>query len=186
MKSRIKTYHELFTGLLSGIDFDELTKAAKLVSNTYLADKQILTAGNGGSAALAVHFAAGFGKNVAGTNDKQPRILSLCCNTAMITALGNDCGYDNIFSYQLRSLLNHGDLVILISSSGHSPNIIKAAEFAKSAGAAVLGMTGFGGGKLKELADINLHVPCNVYELVEDIHSFFCHAIIHACKRKVI
>jgi len=185
MKTKIKTYHELFTGLLSGIDFDALTKAASLVAKTYTADKQILTVGNGGSAALAVHLAADFGKNVAaGPDDKQPRILSLCCNTSTITALGNDCGYENIFSYQLRSILNSGDLVILISSSGNSPNVIKAAEFAKSNGAAVLGMTGFSGGKLKEIADIDLHVPCNVYELVEDAHSFFCHAIVHACKRK--
>ncbi|MDR2755997.1 MAG: SIS domain-containing protein [Planctomycetaceae bacterium] len=184
MKTKVKTYHEMFTGLLSGIHFDELSKAASLVSKTCLADKQILTAGNGGSAALAIHFAAEFGKNVIGSNDKQPRVLPLCCNSTIITALGNDCGYDNIFSYQLRSLLNSGDLVILISPSGHSPNIIKAAEFAKSMGAAVLGMTGFNGGKLKELADITLHVPCNVNELIGDVHSFFCHAIIYACNRK--
>ncbi|MDR3196542.1 MAG: SIS domain-containing protein [Planctomycetaceae bacterium] len=185
MKTKVKTYHEMFTGLLSGIDFEGLSKAASLVSKTYLADKQIFTAGNGGSAALAIHFAAEFGKSVTAGNDKPPRILSLCCNTAAITALGNDYGYDHIFSYQLRGLLNSGDLVILISPSGHSPNIIKAAEFAQSAGASILGMTGFNGGKLKELSDVALHVPCNVNELIGDVHSFFCSAIIYACNRKV-
>jgi D-sedoheptulose 7-phosphate isomerase len=185
MKTKVKTYHEMFTGLLSGIDFDELSKAALLVSKTCFADKQILTAGNGGSAALAAHFAAEFSKNTAGSNNKPPRVLSLCCNAATITALGNDYGYDNIFAHQLRSLLNSGDLVILISPSGHSPNIVKAAEFTKLAGGVILGMTGFNGGKLKELADITLHVPCNVNELIGDVHSFFCHAIIHACNRNV-
>ena len=184
IKSGITSYHELFTGLLAGFDLDALSRAASAVANAYTFDKQILTAGNGGSAALAVQLAADFGTHVAGPADKQPRTLSLCCNTSTITALGNDCGYENIFSYQLRNIMNPGDLLILISSSGNSPNIVKAAEFAKNGGATVLGMTGFTGGKLKRLADISLHVPCNIYELVEDAHSFFCHAIVHACKKK--
>ena len=183
MKTRIQSYHELFTGILSSVDLDSLARASQMVADAYGSDKQIFTAGNGGSAALAVHLAADFGKNVAGPGDRQPRILSLCCNTSTITALGNDCGYENIFSYQLRSLMNADDLVVLISSSGNSPNVIKAAEFARSGGAKVLGMTGFNGGKLKELSDISLHIPCNVYELVEDAHSFFSHAIVHACKK---
>ncbi len=184
MKQKIKSYQELFQGLVSSVNLDQLAAAAKMVSRAYVAKKQIFTAGNGGSAALAVHFAADFGKNVAGPNETPPRILSLCCNSSTITALGNDCGYDNVFSLQLRSFLNPGDLVLLLSSSGNSPNVVKAAEFAKANGAEVLGMTGFSGGKLKEISDFCLHVPCNVYELVEDVHSFFCHAIIHACKKR--
>ncbi|MGL4595446.1 MAG: D-sedoheptulose-7-phosphate isomerase [Thermoguttaceae bacterium] len=183
MKTKIQNYKNAFARIFSSFDLAKLADAAQLVATTYANDKQILTAGNGGSAALAIHLAADFGKNVAGPNEKQPRILSLCCNTGTITALGNDCGFDSIFSFQLRNIMNRGDLVILISSSGNSPNIIKAAEFAKSNGATVLGMTGFNGGKLKEMADISLHVSCPVYELVEDAHSFFCHAIVHACKR---
>ena len=184
MRNKIESYHKDFATIFANFDLDALSRAAELVANGYAADKQIFTAGNGGSAAVAVHFAADFGKNVAGPNDKQPRILSLCCNSATITALANDCGYENIFCFQLRSLLNPGDLVVLVSSSGNSPNVVEAAKFAKSGGATVIGMTGFSGGKLKELADICLHVPCDVYELVEDAHSFFCHAIVTACKRQ--
>ena len=183
MHTKIQSYHAGFAKILTDIDLDALSEAARLVADCYAADKQIFTAGNGGSAALAMHLAADFGKNVAGLNDKHPRILSLCCNSAAITALANDCGYENIFSYQLRSVLNPGDLVILVSSSGNSPNVFEAAKLAKSSGATVIGMTGFNGGKLKELADVSLHVPCDVYELVEDAHSFFCHAIVTACKR---
>jgi D-sedoheptulose 7-phosphate isomerase len=183
MFNRIQSYHADFAKVCASFDLETLSKAAKLLSDHYAADKQIFTAGNGGSAALAIHLAADFGKNVAGPNDKHPRILSLCCNSAAITAIGNDCGYENTFSFQLRNLLNPGDLVILISSSGNSPNIVEAAKFAKSGGATVLGFSGFSGGKLKELADVSLHVPCNVYELVEDAHSFFCHALVTACKR---
>lgn len=183
MNQKIKTYRELFQGILATVDDELLSQAAELVAQTWSAHKQIFTAGNGGSAALAIHFAADFGKNAAGPNDKQPRILSLCANSATLTALGNDCGYENVFSYQLRNFLEPGDLTVLISASGNSPNVIRAAEYAKSNGANVLAMTGFSGGKLKELSDIALHVPCNVYELVEDAHSFFCHAIVSACKK---
>ena len=184
MLEKIQTYHTDFAKIFADFDLEALSKAAQLVADCYAADKQIFTAGNGGSAAVAIHFAADFGKNVAGSNDKHPRILSLCCNPATITALANDCGYENTFCFQLRSLLNLNDLVILVSSSGNSPNIVEAAKFAKSGGAVVIGMTGFSGGKLKELADVSLHVPCDVYELVEDAHSFFCHAIVTACKRR--
>ena len=184
MFDKIKSYHADFAKIFADFDLGALAKASELVASHYAADKQIFTAGNGGSAAVAIHLAADFGKNVvASPDDKFPRILSLCCNSATITALGNDCGYENTFCHQLRNLMNPGDLVILISSSGNSPNIVKAAEFAKCGGASVIGLTGFNGGKLKGLADVSLHVPCNVYELVEDAHSFFCHAIVTACKR---
>ena len=184
MYNKIKSYHTDFAKIFADFDLEALGTAAELVADCYAADKQIFTAGNGGSAAVAIHLAADFGKNVAGPNDKHPRILSLCCNSATITALANDCGYENIFCFQLRSLLNPGDLVVLVSSSGNSPNIVEAAKFAKTSRATVIGLTGFDGGKLKELADINLHVPCNVYELVEDAHSFFCHAIVTANRKR--
>ena len=184
MFSKIKSYHTDFSALCNNFDLESLSRAAELVANHYAADKQIFTAGNGGSAALAIHFAADFGKNVADSFHKHPRVLSLCCNAATLTSLGNDCGYENTFCFQLRNLMNPGDLVMLISSSGNSPNIVESAKFAKNGGATVLGLTGFTGGKLKELADVSLHVPCSVYELVEDAHSFFCHAIVTGCKLK--
>jgi D-sedoheptulose 7-phosphate isomerase len=183
MLNKIQSYHADFSAILANIDLEALSNAAELVARHYATDKQIFAAGNGGSAALAIHFAADFGKNVAGPKDKYPRILSLCDNSATLTALGNDCGYENTFSFQLRNLMNSGDLVVLISSSGNSPNIVEAAKFAKAGGATVLGLTGFSGGKLKELADVSLHIPCNIYELVEDAHSFLCHALVTGCKR---
>lgn len=181
---KVREYHELFSQFISEVDQNQLQKAVELVNRAYTEDRQIFTAGNGGSAALAVHLAADFGKNVAGPNDKPPRILTLCGNVSTITALGNDCGYDRIFDGQLANLLNPGDLVVLISSSGNSPNVIRAAEFTKKTGATVLGLTGFDGGKLKELSDVSLHVPCNIYEIVEDVHSFFTHVLVYANKRK--
>lgn len=180
----LREYREMFRSLIERIEEESLLAAAQLVQNTYEKDQQIFTAGNGGSAAIATHFAADFGKNVAPPEDRLPRMISLCSNVSTITALGNDCGYERVFEGQLRNLLNSADLVVLISSSGNSPNIILAAEYAKSRGASVLGLTGFDGGKLAPLCDVNLHAPSDVYELVEDVHSFFTHAIIHAIKKR--
>ncbi|MGL6197279.1 MAG: D-sedoheptulose-7-phosphate isomerase [Thermoguttaceae bacterium] len=182
-EERIKQYNNWLNEILPQCDQSALVAAAELVRKTYDADKQIFTAGNGGSAAVAVHFAADFGKNVAAPGEKLPRILTLCGNVSTITALGNDCGYDQVFTGQLRNLMNAGDLVILISASGNSPNVVSAAEYARQNGAKVLGLTGFDGGKLRSLSDVNLHVPSKVYELVEDVHSFFTHSIVHALKK---
>ena len=179
---RLEEYKKLLTSAVAEFDFRQLEPAVQLIRETYRADRQIFTIGNGGSAAVAVHLAADFGKNIAKPGEKHPRILTLCANSSTLTALGNDCGYEETFSGQLRNFMNPGDLLIAISSSGNSPNIVKGVEFAQANGGKVIGMSGFSGGKLKQLADISLHVPVDVYEVVEDVHSTFCHAIIHAMK----
>jgi len=182
VRERLNDYKTILAHALTEFDFAQLEPAVQLVRETYHADCQIFTIGNGGSAAVAMHLAADFGKNVAQSGEKHPRIMTLCSNSSALTALGNDCGYDETFSGQLRNFLNPGDLLIAISSSGNSPNIVKGVEYAQANGGKVIGMSGFSGGRLKQLADISLHVPVNVYEAVEDMHSIFCHAIIHAIK----
>ncbi|MDR1385443.1 MAG: SIS domain-containing protein [Planctomycetaceae bacterium] len=184
LKQRLEEYKYLVQTAIDEFDFAVLESATELVRKTYHADRQIFTIGNGGSAAVAVHLAADFGKNIAKTGEKFPRIMTLCANSSSITALGNDCGYEETFTGQLRNFFNSGDLLIAISSSGNSPNIIRAAEYARANGGKVVGMSGFDGGKLKHIADISLHVPAHVYEVVEDVHSVFCHAIIHALKSR--
>ena len=190
-RERLEEYKNLLASAVAEYRFAQLEPAVQLIRETWRADRQIFTIGNGGSAAVAVHLAADFGKNIANpggegsnatSNRKHPRIMTLCANSSALTALGNDCGYDETFSGQLRNFLNPGDLVIAVSSSGNSPNIVKGVEFTQANGGKVIGMSGFNGGRLKELADISLHVPVNVYEVVEDVHSIFCHAIIHAMK----
>ncbi|MCL2118487.1 MAG: SIS domain-containing protein [Planctomycetaceae bacterium] len=181
-RERLDEYKILLTSAVAAFDFGQLEPAVQLIRETYRADRQIFTIGNGGSAAVAVHLAADFGKNIAQPGEKHPRIMTLCANSSALTALGNDCGYDETFSGQLRNFMNPGDLLIAVSSSGNSPNIIKGVEYARSNGGKVIGMSGFNGGKLKQLADISLHVSVDVYEVVEDMHSIFCHAVIHAMK----
>ena len=181
-QDKLAEYKQLILSAVNEFDFGQLEPAVQLIRETWQADRQIFTIGNGGSAAVAVHLAADFSKNVAKPGEKFPRISTLCANSSSLTALGNDCGYEETFSGQLRNFMNPSDLVIAISSSGNSPNIVRGVEFAHAGGAKVIGMSGFDGGKLKQLADISLHVPVKVYEVVEDIHSIFCHAIIHAMK----
>lgn len=181
-QNKLTEYKQLILAATENFDFGQIEPAVRLVRETWHADRQIFTIGNGGSAAVAVHMAADFSKNVAKPGEKFPRIMTLCANSSSLTALGNDCGYEETFSGQLRNFMNAGDLVIAISSSGNSPNIVRGVEFAQAAGGKVIGMSGFNGGKLKQLADISLHVPVDIYEVVEDMHSIFCHAIIHAIK----
>ncbi len=161
---------------LATIDREELRHAANQIN----ARKEVLVAGNGGSCAISQHLACdiekGIGKNI--------RVDSLMSNTAMITALANDCGYDQVILRQLeaRTVEGHPPILILISSSGNSGNIIAAAAWAKFKRIPIIGFTGFDGGRLRELADISIHVNSNNYGIVEDCHQAAMHAIAQYIK----
>lgn len=141
-------------------------------------NRQIFFIGNGGSAATASHFSNDIG--IGTRTKKMPfKTLSLTDNVAILTALGNDEGYHKIFTKQLELYLNPMDLVVAISASGNSPNLIDAIEFAKAKGAKIVGLSGFDGGKLKSLSDISIHVetPKGEYGPVEDAHMVIDHLI---------
>jgi D-sedoheptulose 7-phosphate isomerase len=135
--------------------------------------------GNGGSAATASHMVNDLGVGLKRRGIKNFKVVSLADNTPVCTAIANDIGYENIFYMQLKDVLSKEDLVLAISCSGNSPNIVKAVEYAKSIGSCVIGVTGFDGGELKKLSDISFHVetPKNSYGLVEDIHMILDHII---------
>ena len=134
--------------------------------------------GNGGSAATASHFANDIGVGTR-TWDRPFRCMALTDNVATITALANDYGYDAVFEYQLKNLLRIGDVVVAITASGNSPNILKALEYSKSKGAYSVGLTGFDGGKAAQLVDLSIHVPTTKgeYGPVEDAHMVVDHLI---------
>jgi len=140
---------------------------------------RIFTMGNGGSAALADHFAADFEKN-AFPGGPRPRITSLSAQTAKILAYGNDIAFDSVFAEQLKAQGDAGDVAIMISASGNSPNIVKAVEMARSLGMTVIGLSGFTGGKLREMSDIPIHFACPSYEITEDLHNMVCHMFVKA------
>lgn len=141
-------------------------------------DKMIFFIGNGGSAATASHFANDL--SIGTRSQKKPfRVLSLTDNVPVLTAVGNDFGYDDIFIRQLQAYMKSGDVVVAISASGNSPNVTKAVEWANNNGAKTISLTGFDGGKLKTQTHINLHVPSikGEYGPVEDLHMIFDHVI---------
>jgi D-sedoheptulose 7-phosphate isomerase len=146
---------------------------------------QVFILGNGGSASTASHFACDLAKNTRQEGLPHFRVIGLTDNMAMFSALANDGGYENVFSEQLASLVRPGDIVIAISASGNSKNVINAAETAHRFDATVIGFTGFDGGRLAQLANINIQVNSNIIEHVEDIHLMLEHLIVSSIKGQV-
>lgn len=180
----ISDYRKSLKEHVDKLDDQKIVEVIDLILKAGKADKQIFIAGNGGSAATASHMACDLAKTVLkGKHDTERlRIFSLSDNMPSITAISNDWHYDDIFVEQLKNLLNPGDLVILISGSGNSNNIVKAAEYAKSKKAIVVGFTGFDGGKLRAYCDYEINIPSDNYGVVEDLHMALDHMIAFCIK----
>jgi D-sedoheptulose 7-phosphate isomerase len=146
--------------------------------------RTVFIMGNGGSASTASHFGCDLGKNTRRSDLPNFRVMPLTDNMAIFSALANDEGYEKVFVQQLASFVRPGDVVIAISASGKSPNVVKAVEFARQAGARVIGMTGFDGGLLADMVDLHLHVPSHSIEHVEDIHLMLEHLMCKALRYK--
>ena len=173
-----KAYFDYLGLVLSKISLDEIKSFVELILDARDRGSTIFFIGNGGSAATASHFA----NDIAiGTREyeKPFRVISLCDNQAVITAIANDDGYEKIFSQQLQVLLKQQDIVVAISASGNSPNLIDAIGTAKKMSAITVGISAFDGGKMKELVDFPLHVPTEKgeYGPAEDAHMILDHLI---------
>jgi phosphoheptose isomerase len=144
----------------------------------------IYSCGNGGSAAIANHLACDCLKGIRNGSSLMPRVVSLAATVELITAIANDLSYEQIFAFQLSSLAKPGDLLIAISSSGESPNILSALNWAKANGVGSISMTGFAGGQAASLADVNLHVGATNYGVVEDMHQSFMHLLAQYVRHK--
>ncbi len=139
--------------------------------------RRVFLFGNGGSAATAAHMACDFGKNIRGPERPGLRVIALADNLPTLTAYANDEGYDRVFAEPLRTLAEPGDLALAISGSGNSPNVLRALETARAMGLTTLGLTGFAGGKMKDLVDICLIVPAAQMEQIEDVHMVIDHLL---------
>ncbi len=179
MEKFILEYLESVGDIINKLDIKNISKMIEAIKLAYKDDKRIFVFGNGGSAATANHFACDFGKNAIEDDNNRIKVISLSNSITSITACGNDIGFDTVFEEQLKNLMHDGDLILSISASGNSPNIIRAVEYAKKRNATVVGITGFNGGKLKELSDINVNVASDSYEKIEDIHLIITHIIVY-------
>ncbi len=185
----VKQYLEYLKTVLDKINLDDVAKFIDVIKEAREKDQFIYFIGNGGSAATASHFANDLAIGTR-TSKKPFRIMSLTDNVPVITAIGNDFGYDDIFTKQLEAYLKPNDVVVAISASGNSPNVVRALDLAKRKSAKTVSITGFDGGKIKSSADINLHVPSEKgeYGPVEDVHMIFDHIVgnyfLHLCREE--
>lgn len=180
-------YYAAQQSVVHNLPYNEMGKAISEIWSAYERDASIFTFGNGGSAALASHFACDLGKGTVINNNGQKRfrVISLADNISLMTAWANDHGYEHVFAQQLENLVNSGDLVFAISGSGNSLNVLRALTVAKDSGARTIGLTGFDGGKMKNLCDVCMILPSDHMQIVEDFQLSVTHAISSVIRQRM-
>lgn len=173
----VEGYAKVLREGLDSVDRIALDSVFQSLRDTYRHRRTVWVCGNGGSASISDHFSCDHLKGARTNTPLRPRVLSLSSNTALLTAIGNDFSFDRIFEYQLASVAASGDVLVAVSSSGNSPNILRAVEAAKSLGLKTIGFVGFDGGKLAQTADLVLHVRVANYGAVEDAHQALMHVL---------
>ena len=178
----VTAYFEEIRRCLELLDKESIEKIIEVIIDAYHTERTIYILGNGGAASTSSHLACDLGKGtlrrVYDKREKRLRVVSLTDNVALITAYSNDISYDNIFLQQLRNLVEAGDVVIGISGSGNSTNVLRALRYAKKIGAVTVGFSGFStGGKLASIVDVSLIVKSNHYGPIEDVHHIVGHII---------
>jgi D-sedoheptulose 7-phosphate isomerase len=167
------------------LDRGEIQKWADLLYDAWERERQVFIFGNGGSGTTATHMSEDLGKsllrpeNLKDESQKRLRVMSLTDNLGWILAVGNDCGYDQIFVQQLMNYGREGDLAIAISGSGNSPNVLAAVDWANRHRLITFGLTGYGGGKLRQMQKFGMHVPLDDMGMVESIHLAVFHWVLN-------
>lgn len=175
--SHIRSYFDRLKAVLDSVNVADIEKLINIVEDAYSRDAAIFVCGNGGSWSTASHWVCDFSKGASILGKRRVRMFAPGDNVPMLTAYGNDVGYDAIFAEPLRAYARPGDVVVLITASGNSPNILEAAKVAKELKTTVVGLIGFGGGKLASMTDHNIIVESREYGPVEDLHLVLNHII---------
>ncbi|MEE2698209.1 MAG: SIS domain-containing protein [Pseudomonadota bacterium] len=171
------TYFRQVKMVQESVNMNLLADAFVLLDKAYKRGATVYVCGNGGSAAISNHLACDHSKCGQTDTILRPKVVSLSTNIEMITAIANDLSYDDAFVYQLKTLAEPKDILITISCSGDSENIVRASKWAKEAKLKVISFTGFEGGRSADIADINLHVDADNYGLIEDVHQSLMHIL---------
>jgi D-sedoheptulose 7-phosphate isomerase len=177
MKTQIREYITRLEHTLDNLPMEQIEQVIEALMDAQQARKTVFIFGNGGSASTASHFACDLSKGTAQPGLPRLRVISLTDNVELITAWANDTAYEHIFTEQLRGLVEPGDVVIGISGSGRSGNVLNAIALAGESGATTIGLTGFDGGSLAAMVDIPVIVPSNCMERIEDAHLILEHTI---------
>jgi len=171
---------------MEGLPFETIEQIAETLLRAYESGRMVYLFGNGGSAALASHFACDLGKGTANGSGKRFRVMALTDNVPLMTAWSNDSNYEAVFAEQLRNFVQRHDVAFAISGSGNSPNVLRALKLARKAGAITVGLTGYQGGKMKELCDQCMIVPSDNMQIIEDLHLCVAHALFTAVRKRIL
>ena len=179
----IRWYLDEERKVLESLDEKEISDVMNVLENTRLNGNRVFICGNGGSAATASHFCCDFNKGVSYSQEVKYNFECLNDNIPMMMAIANDISYEDIFSEPLKNKMRKEDVLLAISGSGNSKNVVKAVKYAKSIGATTVGLVGYDGGKVKELVDHCIHVKINNMQIVEDVHMTMDHVMMFVLSR---
>ena len=182
---KIQDYIASLKETIDLLPVDLIGEVVDVLHEARLSEKQVFIMGNGGSASTASHYVCDLAKNTRTDELPHFKAIGLTDNMAILSAYANDEGYENVFAQQLANLVSAGDIVIGISASGNSPNVVNAIKVAREHKARTIGFTGFDGGKLGKLVDLHIHVPNNNYGQVEDIHLMLDHITTSALQDRL-
>lgn len=177
-RDQINNYINLEIETTKKLDTDAINEVMNVLEDARERGANIYICGNGGSAATASHFVCDFNKGISFEQNKKYNFICLNDNVPNMMAIANDIGYERVFDVPLQNKIKDTDLLIAISGSGNSKNVVNAVNYAKEVGAKVIGITGYSGGKIKELADYNLYAPINNMQVAEDVHMMFDHLMM--------
>lgn len=176
-RDHIRDYLSALRGVLDELSVESVERVIEVLEDAYRKERTVFLCGNGGSAALASHWACDLAKGTVAAGAPRLRAMSVGDNLAMLTAYANDLDYSQVFAEPLRTYARPGDVAILITASGDSANILEAAKAAREIGMVTVGLIGFGGGKLAALVDHQITVNCREYGPVEDLHLILDHIV---------
>jgi D-sedoheptulose 7-phosphate isomerase len=175
----VRSYLGKLDNVLKTIDPKQVAVVGELLTMARHEGRQVFLCGNGGSAALASHLAVDLGKGCSRNREKRFRVISLTDNVPWMTALSNDISYDDVFAEQLKNYAQKGDIFIAISGSGNSPNVLKALQYANQVGCITVGISGFKGGKLKDMVQHHVHIKADHMGLIEDGQMIVGHMLVY-------
>jgi len=185
IQTDVRNYLDRLIATLERLPTDAIEHLSQMLYRAYCDGKQVFILGNGGSASTASHMACDLGRNTIAPNMRRFRVMSLNDNIPLLTALSNDLGYENVFAEQLQNLIRPGDVLIVLSGSGDSTNVVKAMEYARSQSAEVAALLGFGGGRAAAIADLTVLVDSEDYGVIEDAHLVINHVLVEHFRERL-
>ena len=183
--SNCRTYFELLARTIASLPFDQVENVTDILVRAYGQQRTVFVFGNGGSAALASHFACDLSKGTINGSDKRFRVMALTDNVPLMTAWANDSNYEDIFAEQLANFASAGDVAFAISASGGSPNVVKALKVAQECGCITAGLTGFTGGRVLAMCDACIVVPCDNMQIIEDLQLSVAHSLFTCIRARI-